>query len=202
MVKKKKDDLKSTIINNFTLPPLPSIDNIDPNIYKGPNEYCNWVIPNALLVGAYPRRKNLETILPLEITKFICLMEEHEIKRYGDYFNFNVLKTAKNPKLYSFEHVPIKDHSVLVDEEAMELVTKIINWLNNGEKIYLHCLGGHGRTGTIVSLLLFRLYKLDAYNAMEFCQKFHDSRGKTKNLKSPESSEQRNQLYRIAIIEE
>ena len=88
------------------------------------------------------------------------------------------------------------------DEEALEIVDKIINWMNSGEKMYLHCMGGHGRTGTIVSLLLFKLYKLDAYQSMEYCQKFHDSRGKTKNLKSPESSEQRNQLYRIAVFHE
>jgi hypothetical protein len=88
------------------------------------------------------------------------------------------------------------------DEAAMDLVTKIIGWLNSGETMYLHCMGGHGRTGTIVCLLLYQLYKIDGYTSMEFCQKFHDSRIKTKNFKSPESSEQRNQIYRIATIEE
>ena len=71
----------------------------------------SWVIPNSLLVGAFPRSKNLETILPLGITKFICLMEEHEIKKNGDYFNYNILKNAKNAKIYSFEHFPIPGFS-------------------------------------------------------------------------------------------
>jgi hypothetical protein len=35
-------------------------------------------------------------------------MEDFEIQKNGDYFKFNILKNAKNPKIYSFEHYPIQ----------------------------------------------------------------------------------------------
>ena len=40
--------------------------------------------------------------------------------------------------------------------------------------LYVHCWGGHGRTGSVVCLLLHRLYGLDAASALFRCQFVHD----------------------------
>lgn len=192
--KEEKIEIKQT----FQLPPLPKIDEIKKEDYQGPYGYSNWVIPGSLLVGAYPRSKNMPFILPTGCTKFICLMEEKELLRHGDYFNYYILKNVKEPKLYSYVHNPIPDHGIMDDEGVIKFVKDIITWIQQGDKIYLHCLGGHGRTGTIVSLLLAKLYDLDGYIAMEYCQAFHDTRENNREMKSPESSEQRNQVYRVA----
>lgn len=29
--------------------------------YKGPTDFCNWVIPDRLLMGAYPKRRTILT---------------------------------------------------------------------------------------------------------------------------------------------
>lgn len=57
--------------------------------------------------------------------------------------------------------------------------------------------GGHGRTGTIVSLVLAKLYELDSFTAMQWCQVFHDAREITNARSSPESSEQRGQIHKL-----
>jgi hypothetical protein len=44
------------------------------------------------------------------------------------------------------------------------------------EVMYIHCHGGHGRTGTIAALLLGRLYGLGASAALELYQHLHDTR--------------------------
>lgn len=65
------------------------------------------MIPGYLIAGAYPRPKNLKSILDSGVTRFVCLMQDHEIKRQGDYFTDFVKKKTKNPDIYSFVHVPI-----------------------------------------------------------------------------------------------
>lgn len=51
--------------------------------YCGPTPESNWVIPNHLLVGAYPASQDdaetfelITSILKLGITKFVCLQQE------------------------------------------------------------------------------------------------------------------------------
>ena len=54
--------------------------------YCGPTPESNWVIPNHLLVGAYPASQDdaetfelITSILKLGITKFVCLQQEVSI---------------------------------------------------------------------------------------------------------------------------
>jgi protein-tyrosine phosphatase len=43
---------------------------------------------------------------------------------------------------------------VASDEEAVQLVEDLEHRLFKGEKIFIHCWGGHGRIGTIMAILL------------------------------------------------
>jgi hypothetical protein len=60
--------------------------------YLGPTEESNWVIPNCLLVGAFPSAvedyKNTEIlkgILDLGITTFVCLQQEFQLHGVTEY---------------------------------------------------------------------------------------------------------------------
>jgi len=59
--------------------------------YKGPTDFCNWVIPDRLLMGAYPKRRTLlSSMLEAGVTTFINLMTSKELERiekYGPYFD-------------------------------------------------------------------------------------------------------------------
>ena len=66
------------------------------------------------------------------------------------------------------------------------------------EVFYIHCYGGHGRTGTIVSLVLVALFGVDAETAMEYVNHAHRFRMLYGDCPSPESFDQVNQVRRLA----
>ena len=63
--------------------------------------------------------------------------------------------------------------------------------------MYLHCWGGHGRTGTVVCIMLHLMYGLSADEAMERCQHVHDVRRIPISVGSPQTDAQREQVRRV-----
>ena len=57
----------------------------------------------------------------------------------------------------SFVHFPIKDCGITDDACVLELARNLVKDISEGEIIYLHCWGGHGRTGTLVCIMLHLL---------------------------------------------
>lgn len=51
-------------------------------------------------------------------------------------------------------YFPIEDYYILPEEAEINLVQKIVNYLSEGKRIAMFCIGGHGRTGYIASLVL------------------------------------------------
>lgn len=62
---------------------------------------------------------------------------------------------------------------------------------------YLHCWGGHGRTGTVLSLMLGLLYNIGPDEAMGWVQLLHDVRQAPCGVASPQTPGQRLQVRRI-----
>lgn len=58
----------------------------------------------------------------------------------------------------SFDHCPIIDCGITDDSKVLDLARKLVFEISRGEVIYLHCWGGHGRTGTVVSIMLHLMY--------------------------------------------
>ena len=58
----------------------------------------------------------------------------------------------------SFDHCPIIDCGVTDDNKVLSLAMKLVKDISEGEIVYLHCWGGHGRTGTVVCIMLHLLY--------------------------------------------
>jgi protein tyrosine phosphatase len=63
-----------------------------------------------------------------------------------------------------------------------------------GDKLYIHCWGGHGRTGTLVALMLSRLYNLSADQALKYTQVLHDCRRDHQRVASPTTPAQFQQV--------
>jgi len=74
---------------------------------------------------------------------------------------------------------------------------------NQGEKIYLHCWGGHGRTGTVAAVLLGLLYDISPREALNRVQKYHDVRLEASQYRmkidSPQRPSQRQQVRRVLL---
>jgi protein-tyrosine phosphatase len=123
-----------------------------------PNSY--WVIPQQLLAGEYPgsnyavrTRQTLEQLIQANITVFINLTEKGEYVEYEP-----LLDLAAKPlkRLTAYYRFPIKDETAPSIDQMVEILDAIDTAISVGRKVYVHCLHGRGRTGTVVGCWLIR----------------------------------------------
>lgn len=207
----------------MTLPPLPKLPAKE---MAGPTPWSNWVIPGQVLAGAYPASmddaetdKILSMILELGVNTFVCLQAEVNIHtpehlwRQGHGLRPYIRDAQKilsrahetnNSKItqqkIDFLHLPIIDGSVTTDSAMNRLVEDCCERVLRGEKMYIHCWGGHGRTGTLVAVMLGRLYNLPYTTALRHTQAYHDSRVYPQGVRSPQTPVQRAQVRRLLSL--
>jgi len=123
---------------------------------KGPTDSSNW-LTNNILIGRKPDNCNeIEKIIKSGVSMFLSLREYDEdylkcIEKLGDKY--------KKKEIFSRFNIP--DFGTRDASLVKSLVDNIINYVNiNNKKIMIHCLGGHGRTGMIVTPLIAVLFYL------------------------------------------
>ena len=102
-----------------------------------------WVVPGRLLAGMYPGEEMISELRTAGVDTFFDLTEDGELDRYD---------------LDGLEHrrFPIRDMSTPTPEVMREILDALDEVLSDGRTVYLHCLGGIGRTGTVVGCHLVR----------------------------------------------
>ena len=60
---------------------------------------------------------------------------------------------------YNYVHSPIVDDGKHQDESIKKSIEHVVNAYNEGKKVYFHCGGGSGRTGTVAVGTLLSLGK-------------------------------------------
>lgn len=175
--------------------------------FQGPLGETNWLIPGIVLVGAYPAPADydpdgandyLSEILDAGIDTFVCLNDEYG--KNPNHYGYAELEGTLNedgddilydaiglPGLSSdfnkdrdFIHMPVKDMNTGDSTKIKELCKQLKEKICEGKHIYIHCTGGHGRTGTIAAILLYLLYpNITAEQALEYVQYAHDQRDTT-----------------------
>ncbi|GMH69255.1 hypothetical protein TrST_g1111 [Triparma strigata] len=101
-----------------------------------------------------------------------------------------------------FVHIPIVDCSVTDDTTIINLCQNLVDRIAKGETIYLHCWGGHGRTGTAICIMLHMMYGMKSGQCLKYCQFVHDLRRIPIAVGSPQTQMQRDQVIRvIAFLE-
>lgn len=207
------------------LPPLPPLP--CPLEYRGPTPWSNWVIKGRLLAGAYPASSDdsetdaiLTKLLELGVDTFVCLQAEFSMAtpeaawRSGQALRPYVkdaqrlLIKARNSNSARITqtrldllHLPIIDGNVTSDHALSRLADDCCQRILNGERLYVHCWGGHGRTGTLVAVMLARLYGLTTTEALVYTQALHDVRRYPQNVRSPQTQVQVDQVKRILAAE-
>ena len=130
------------------------------NDFPRPIPESYWVEPGRLLAGEYPgqfdgelTRKRIDALIQAGFNTFIDLTKPNETIAY-------VRILIDEAKLYE---VDIKHQRFAIGDFGLptpELMKSILNMidaeLKAGRKIYLHCWGGIGRTGTTVGCYLVR----------------------------------------------
>jgi hypothetical protein len=190
--------------------------------YVGPTRESNWVILDRLMVGAYPSSFDdteneaiLSGILECGISTFVCLQLEYQhgvseaqwrsgvsLRPYIE-DAMEICEKERgtgrlvSPENFKFLHHGIVDCGTTTDSTVLELAVDICFRLLADEVIYLHCWGGHGRTGTVVAVALGLMYNLPPSEALARTQLYHDLRVCSLNVPSPQTPQQRRQVERI-----
>jgi len=172
--------------------------------------------------GACPSRqnsdeeitKNLALIRDAGVCTFVCLQDElppqdadwpddgieKKSERApwakGNFKNYRKFMpmTYENPATYV--HYKLPDLSVAKTlNDLDEIVSYLVERIKNGNKIYIHCWGGRGRTGLISTCILGALYnEIDAEEALDRVQTAYSLREPWRKSLSPETEEQRSQV--------
>ena len=119
-----------------------------------------WVEPGRFLAGEYPgqytivsTRKRVDALLEAGFNTFVDLTKPNETIPYIRV----LLEQAEYYDLEVQHHsYPIGDFGLPTPEKMMKILNRLDNSLKEGRKIYLHCWGGIGRTGTTVGCYLVR----------------------------------------------
>eukprot|EP00937_MAST-01D_sp_MAST-1D-sp2_P004178 g4178.t1 len=101
------------------------------------------------------------------------------------------------PEDLDFVHFPIVDCATVEDGAVVTLCAALARRIRRGECLYVHCWGGHGRTGTVVCVLLHMLFRLSAEQSLAYCQFVHDIRLANLVVPSPQTQVQRDQVVRV-----
>ena len=151
-----------------------------------PIENCYWVVPGQLLAGEYPRdldedssRAKLARLTEAGVSVFIDLTEAPDLYSYAQWI--------ENGTHLRF---PIEDTKVPCSpEQTTAILDAIDEHISEGRTVYIHCMGGVGRTGTIVGCWLAR-HGLGGHAALDRLHELWRACPKSRYRRSPESREQ------------
>ena len=138
----------------------------------------NW-IDERVSTGGFPGHEDeslhlnqLETLIFSGVNNIISLQEVDETPDYRDYKEQMLNIGTK------LHHFPLKDNDILLKEELQSIIDTI-NFIldeNHDNIIYIHCKGGHKRTGLIACLFLKQKYNLTNHDSLELWNNIHDTR--------------------------
>jgi len=155
-----------------------------------------WVLPGRFLAGEYPGLRNNETqtrqrlidFLNAGFDTFIDLTNENEHLPY-----FSMLSEEAGCDGREIHHLRFSfpDFHVPSRETMVATLDAIDTSLADGRKVYLHCVGGIGRTGTTVGCWLIR-HGMKSTEALQHLQELYHSAAQ--NLLAPHSPESGEQV--------
>lgn len=157
---------------------------------------CSYFIKDKALFGSYPNKPEvMNELVDVGVKYFVDLTTEKEKMRlnvydYGDlgYLNYEVKDRYIPENIYEF---------VLF----IHKISNIIETLEEGELIYIHCKGGHGRCGIVVSCLLCYIYKYTSTQSLEMTNKYHNDRKvmneRWRKVGSPQTDKQKDFVHKL-----
>ena len=162
------------------------------------NQEFSYFIENKGLFGSYPSGF-LDTLQDLGVIHFIDLTHPtDELPPYNTDFKEDETKSC------NYISYPIYDRSIPNDYhsfcQVIISVSELINNLKNNEKIYIHCKGGHGRSGILVACILCYMNKTPPAKSIELTTQYHNNRDiklKWKKIGSPQTRKQKNFIFRL-----
>jgi ribA/ribD-fused uncharacterized protein len=153
----------------------------------------SYFIKDVALFGSHPTQDDVIELEKAGVKIFVDLTYPQEKKI-----------TSYNTQ-YQYIRYPITDRRIPTDRFGFCIfivdIAQKIKKLPKGDKIYIHCKGGHGRSGVVVSVLLCYIFGLNPEVSMEYTNDFHsmrkEMREKWRKLGSPQTYQQKNFVYHL-----
>ncbi len=121
-----------------------------------------WVIADKLLAGEYAgaptyaeTNAKLKAFLEAGVDVYIDLTEEG-VEGLRPYVADLLVLAQDAGRRVRYRRLPIRDVSVPSRELMADILDTIDEALDEGKRVYVHCWGGIGRTGTVVGCFLAR----------------------------------------------
>ena len=165
-----------------------------------PFDQAYWVAPGRFMAGCYPgsehpddARGRLNGLLAHGIRHVINLMETTERNRDGKPFvpyedQMTAIARAMGCEV-ALERWSIEDYGTPTRSDMARLLDLIDRSVKSVTPVYVHCLGGIGRTGTVVGCYLARHGYASGPNVLKAIQVLRQNSA-TFSLSSPETDEQ------------
>lgn len=173
------------ITNKLPIDPIPS-----------PYRKAQWVIPGILIASSYIESEEVTEKLLIGggVTVFVDLVDAKQRKKLNlyPYYESSIFRQH-------YVSFPIEDRKIEDDLETLKIATLISSLISEGEIVAVHCLGGKGRTGVIIALVLWMIYGMNAEDVLYFTEKnfqLREDKGK-RCPHSPQTKVQKNQVKRI-----
>ena len=139
-----------------------------------PTGTSNWLVPGHVLIGERPGGSwpqtpagpDALTLADAGVTTFVSLIGEYSSERYREREYPSDLRRAARDA--NFLHFPVADFKPPEQQALESLVLELKRRVVAGEVIYIHCRGGHGRTGTVAIPLIAGLFDLENDRAQEY----------------------------------
>eukprot|EP01065_Artemidia_motanka_P026266 TRINITY_DN3118_c0_g3_i9.p2 TRINITY_DN3118_c0_g3~~TRINITY_DN3118_c0_g3_i9.p2 ORF type:complete len:755 (+),score=298.74 TRINITY_DN3118_c0_g3_i9:62-2326(+) len=161
----------------------------------GPTRTSNWVIRGRVLAGAAPdprQRQQLQALAEAGVTTFVNLRSESE-KQQSYLEQMQQFAPGRRLQTVGLEMVDggAPNRTAKEMKDFLGLVRECCDRVNHGEVLYVHCKGGHGRTGMLVACMLATLYDMPSMKALNATDTLHSQRKDTEDQCSPQTQEQR-----------
>jgi hypothetical protein len=196
------------------------------------SDTANWVIPGIILVGESPAsacsmKARMETLrIKGNVTTFVCLQSEvlpqsEDSVIFGGYQDgckkdilpsyakaaYQTIDEKVNSKI-KFVYYGIRDMQRAKSLEELDtLINDLLKRVEDGEVLYIHCMGGKGRAGLVSACILGCLYpNLSLDEVLEriysYCTMRWKGQGKCVPhcIKSPETKEQCQQVMDYLML--
>ncbi len=136
-------------------------------IHSKPFPQSYWVQPGLLCAGHYPgamdqkeRDEKLNGLLDCGLRRIVSLMEPNETSRSGVVFapylpRLEELAMERGTPI-EWIGLSIRDASAPSPARMREILAVVEDGIARKLPTYLHCYGGHGRTGTVAACRLIQ----------------------------------------------
>ena len=167
--------------------------------------FANWVFPGKLICGPYPGLDginfptvtdavdNLEALVSIDqVNTFVCLQSElppqdpnvpgstQHVIYFPKYENYAyTLAQRMGRKFVTYLHMPMDDQTTPSHADFLKNIIQLLHLLNDPSRVvYIHCAGGHGRTGLYIACLLIAIKNMCSKEALYTTQLAHNTRVK------------------------